>query len=84
MARLFRNGALRWLGEISYGLYLIHIPVLGLWHAIAFGRPPAITNGHELLVTLGALGASLLIALISWRFLERPIIKWGRSFEYLG
>jgi peptidoglycan/LPS O-acetylase OafA/YrhL len=84
MARLFRNGALRRLGEISYGLYLIHIPVLGLWHAVAFERPPAITNGRELLVTLGAMGASLLIALISWRFLERPIIKWGRSFEYLG
>lgn len=84
MARLFRNCALRWLGEISYGLYLIHIPVLGLWHAIAFDKPPMITNSRELLVTIGALGASLLIALISWRFLERPIIKWGRSFEYLG
>ncbi|MGH9768819.1 MAG: acyltransferase family protein [Blastocatellia bacterium] len=82
LAALFRNGALRWLGEISYGLYLIHIPVLGLCHALAFKKAPVITNSRELLVTLGALVISLLLALISWKFLEQRIIKWGRSCEY--
>jgi peptidoglycan/LPS O-acetylase OafA/YrhL len=82
LARLFRNGALRWLGEISYGLYLIHIPVLGLFHAVVYGRAPLVTNSRELLVTLGALITSLALAVISWKFLERPIINWGRSFEY--
>jgi peptidoglycan/LPS O-acetylase OafA/YrhL len=82
LARLFRTGALRWLGEISYGLYLIHIPVLGLFHAVAYGRAPLVTNGRELAVTLGALLTSLLLAALSWKFLERPIINWGRTFEY--
>jgi peptidoglycan/LPS O-acetylase OafA/YrhL len=82
LARIFRNGALRRLGDISYGLYLIHIPVLGLFHAVVYGRAPLVTNSRELLVTLGALITSLLLAAISWKFLERPIINWGRSFEY--
>ncbi len=82
LASLFRTGILRWLGDISYGLYLIHIPVLGLCHALVFHKAPVITNSRELLLTLGALALSLLLAFISWRFFERPIIKWGRSFEY--
>ncbi len=81
-AALFRNGVLRWLGELSYSLYLIHIPVLGLCHALAFKKAPVITNIRELLVTLGALVISLLLALISWKLIEQRIIRWGRSFEY--
>ncbi len=73
---------LRWLGEISYGVYLIHIPVLGLCHALALGQTPTITNRRELAVAMGAFLLTLILAAVSWRGFERPILRWGRSHAY--
>ena len=80
--RRLRSRWLQQLGLISYGLYLIHLPVLGLAHGIAFRQTPRIANGTELVVTLIALIISMLIAAVSWEILEQPILKWGRSFYY--
>jgi peptidoglycan/LPS O-acetylase OafA/YrhL len=82
LARSFCVRPLRWLGEISYGVYLIHIPVLGLCHALAFGQTPTITNRRELAVAMMALVISLVLAETSWRWFERPILHWGRLHKY--
>ncbi len=55
----------RWLGRISYSLYLWHWPILVI-PAIALGRElaPAEAAGLGLL--------SLAVAALSWRFVEEP------------
>ncbi len=78
----FRNPVMRWLGEISYSFYLLHIPLIGLCFGWLLGMNPRIANLKELLVSVLALALSLGLATISWHWLEKPIIRWGHSFQY--
>lgn len=76
----------RWLtytGKISYGIYLIHVPV---FMAISYAarrilKSPAISSGAQFLTVLAAFGAVYLAASISWRFFERPILRWKEKFR---
>jgi peptidoglycan/LPS O-acetylase OafA/YrhL len=69
---------LAWVGAVSYGFYLWHVPLL-LW-----------LRGHDLLpldpvgATLVALPLSLLAGWLSFRFVERPAIAWSRRTHRLG
>jgi peptidoglycan/LPS O-acetylase OafA/YrhL len=72
---VLRTAILRWFGRVSYGLYLLHLPVVGLvgWlvlpeHRTLFQHMP----WHGALL---ALGLSMLMAQLSWRYLERPLIE---------
>lgn len=82
MARIFRNRVLRWLGKVSYGVYLIHLLILGLCHALLFRNAPKISAPKEALATLLALAISLLIAQLSWKFFESRIVQYGKAFQY--
>ncbi len=71
----FRLAGLRRLGQVSYGWYLWHYPLLGLGAAGLFGLPA--TAGRAL-----ALVASLGLALTSWHLLERPLlVRWGPALR---
>jgi peptidoglycan/LPS O-acetylase OafA/YrhL len=70
--RLLRCRAAIWLGTVSYGIYLWHIPVIGEVTRIAGdGWLPA--NGAVQFVVV-ALGTTLAASL-SWIMLERPIAR---------
>ncbi len=70
--RLLRTRALAACGLISYGIYLWHLPVwIELTEWLPSGTP-------MLLQVTVAFVATLLLAAISWRFLERPIIRWSQ------
>jgi peptidoglycan/LPS O-acetylase OafA/YrhL len=67
---------LRYIGRISYGAYLIHPFVhfdllQPMLHHIATGQAPRYVQ------VLAELGVSLVVASLSWRYLERPIIGWA-------
>jgi peptidoglycan/LPS O-acetylase OafA/YrhL len=68
LARALSLRWLVWLGQRSYGLYLWHY----LWATWTHGLP--LSTGFP----LGVAGA-LLCTVLSWRYVERPIIAWGRS-----
>ena len=55
---------LRWVGSISYGLYL--------WHPFLFNAFPAVP--HVVLVV-----PAVLAAVASSRWVEQPIIRWARN-----
>jgi peptidoglycan/LPS O-acetylase OafA/YrhL len=59
--------ALVWLGTISYGVYLWHLPVYAALTALPMW--PRL---------FGTLALSVAIAAISFRYLERPIMAAGR------
>ncbi|MBV8779195.1 MAG: acyltransferase, partial [Alphaproteobacteria bacterium] len=62
--------AVRWLSERSYALYIVHLSLIeiGVFHAVRLGMPR-----NALLP--GALIASLAVAELSFRCIERPILR---------
>jgi len=62
---------IRYLGEISYGIYLWHLFVLEVLR-----ESPGITPLLGLVITLGL---TILIAATSWQFFEKPILDRGRK-----
>lgn len=70
---LLGNRALTGLGEISFSIYLIHIPILGLLALIA-SLPGAQDAGLLPRVALVVAIPPLVIgaAILLWRFVERP------------
>jgi len=64
-AAVLTLGPLRWLGRISYSLYLWHWPILIL---------PAVALGLEIPVAgrLALVIAATFVAWLSWRFIEEP------------
>lgn len=74
------TGVLRYLGDRSYGVYLIHGVVLGVLLAhpewIPLARP-GITTYLFHVVLLASV--TVPAAHVSWALLERPVIAWSRS-----
>lgn len=74
--------ALRWLGEISYGVYLFHLFVIGfaLW---LWGGPPvpnAIATNQMFFALLGwTLPMTCILARLSYDYLEQPIREMLRK-----
>lgn len=62
----------RYAGTISYGLYLWHLPILGM--LVAQGLPP-------LAVCILTLVLTTLVAAASHRWFERPLLNWARRKE---
>lgn len=61
----------RWLGQISYGLYLWHTPILSVVNEwVADGRVPGSTPVRLAIVGL----LSLAVAHLSWVVVERPVL----------
>ena len=59
-------GPLRWVGVRSYGIYLWHQPIIVL-------STPASSHAVAPLRAVAQVAASVLMAALSWRFLEEPI-----------
>jgi peptidoglycan/LPS O-acetylase OafA/YrhL len=71
----FRLGPIRWLGKISYGVYLLQLPVqsaVKLVMGIPLGSFER-TAGQSIVW----LVATLAVAWLSWRLFEKPLLNWG-------
>lgn len=66
------RGALVWLGQVSFSLYLVHVPLI----LLALHVVPA--DIHPALVLAGVVPLSLLVAAGLYRLVERPTIALGR------
>ncbi|MFN2607047.1 MAG: acyltransferase family protein [Acidimicrobiales bacterium] len=71
------NPVSRWLGDVSYGIYLAHIIVIG-FAVTTLGIVP--THGSTVMRSLMAvtLPATLVLAWLSWTFVEQPARAWAR------
>jgi peptidoglycan/LPS O-acetylase OafA/YrhL len=78
----FRAPWLRYFGQISYALYLVHQPVSGLLHGLLLNGAPDVATPAQIAVTILSAGVSVALAAASWRWLESPILGWaGRSVK---
>jgi peptidoglycan/LPS O-acetylase OafA/YrhL len=55
----------RWLGRVSFSLYLVHVPILTLF-ANVYGP------GHTLAIVASTVPTALLVAELFFRFVEGP------------
>jgi len=71
--RLLNNRVMRWLGERSYGIYLIHLGLMT--HVLArVGHSHNVKTTYWLLL-VGVTIAKLIAADLLWRFVERPALQ---------
>ncbi|HXH57583.1 acyltransferase family protein [Iamia sp.] len=75
--RVLGGVALRWLGELSYGLYLWHVAVLSvLDRVLGFqGR-----TGTHVPLLLATLGLSLVMAALSYVLVEQPVRRLSKRW----
>jgi peptidoglycan/LPS O-acetylase OafA/YrhL len=88
LRRVLLSQKLIGLGLISYGIYLIHMPlgdwfrsdVFGpVWHSLPFEwlGPLAAFRWHSWIVSFPCCtGLSILAAAFSWKFIESPILRY--------
>ena len=69
-AFLLENRVLAWFGKISYGLYLYHFPIAALMYTHGYSHTQ---------MTLVCVPVSIALAVVSWRYLEEPVLKWRRT-----
>lgn len=77
-SRRFHSGFLRYIGSISYGLYLMHQPINGLMHGLILGSRPDIETPGQIGITIVAAAVSIGLASLSWIYFERPLVEFGR------
>ena len=71
--------AIRWIGDISYAIYLIHFAVI--WFVLQeFSLPGDGSIGAVLAWSAVVYPVSILYAYLSARFLERPVRRWAHRF----
>ena len=75
----FANSPVRKLGDISYGVYLAHYPLI-LLAIEAFGFPVRRNLGDTLLLVAFVIPLSLIYGYLSARFVEQPIRRWAHRF----
>lgn len=75
--RLLATPAPRWIGRISYSLYLVHWPIVAFLQYRAL-RPPTAAEGAAM------LAASLVLAFLSWRFIEEPMRRFSHAGRAMG
>ena len=82
LKRGLRLPALRKLGDIAFGVYLLHVPMVGLLHLWIYGSEPKIETPAQFAVTMVACALTIALARVSFTFFEKPIIGFGHRFKF--
>jgi peptidoglycan/LPS O-acetylase OafA/YrhL len=75
-----KNRPLLFLGDISYSLYLVHVPIAG--RVINGGHRLGLGPAGWVLLTLGAFAIAVLAAYVFHRLVERPAREWAARIPY--
>jgi peptidoglycan/LPS O-acetylase OafA/YrhL len=85
---VFAWAPLRFLGRVSYGMYLWHVLVLSTLLAHTRWLAPRLVGGSYLVSDLASvavlLTATVAVALVSWHLIEQPFLRLKRYVPYGG
>jgi len=71
------------VAEASYGMYVFHIPIVGLPYIIFFKRIPLQFGlTRQLGLTIVTLILSYYVGHWTWRFYEKRFVKMGPRYRY--
>lgn len=73
VGKVFSTLPMRFIGKISYSLYLFHWPTIVLLSIISFKYDFEVTNSARFIVVVGTVA----LATLSWKFVEVPFRKKG-------
>ena len=82
IARFMEARVLRWIGQISFGLYVVHFPVIV--YLVRYFPGFEGTAGKLAAIGVFTAGAGLIsagLAYLSWRLYEKPILGLKRHFQ---
>lgn len=68
----------RYLGTVSYGIYLWHIPVL-----LTLMKVPDLSKNHGVMM-FGTIGIAIALASLSWHFFEKPLLQRAKRWAAEG
>lgn len=81
-ARMMSAGWLRWIGKISYGIYVFHVLFIHQYNQIAKALVSPDHRTAYLLTRLAVVTAgSIGLAWLSYRFYESPFLRLKKRFE---
>ena len=73
----FSNKTIGWIVRRSYGIYVYHYPIFFLFNFK--------NGGHDIksyvLITLLRLGLTFIIAALSFKYIEQPVLNYKKRFE---
>lgn len=72
-----RSRLLSYLGKISYGLYLLHMVAIYIVLEIPFFNQPELFVLNFVLV----VGLTIGLSMLSFRYFEKPFLKWKLRFS---
>jgi peptidoglycan/LPS O-acetylase OafA/YrhL len=76
------NSVLMRLGTIAYCTYLIHRPLIWAGRHFLFLRYPHSPNVAMILGGIIGLTATLILAALSWKYFEKPLLQRGHKYQY--
>ena len=71
----FDNRIMKFLGRISYGLYIFHWPIYLMLKNLSFNLP-------NLVISIAATGIAVIISWLSFEIFESKILKLKKNFQY--
>ena len=76
---VLENRFIRWIGEISYSIYLVHRLVMYAVLALIMRLYPAIPKAQFLMISLPAtLILTVAVSAVTFNLIEAPCMKWSR------
>jgi len=82
VVRVLRLRWLRYLGGISYCVYIVHLTINQWAYALLLHSQPELNDWRGAGVTLLSALVTWAVAATSWRYLEAPAIRRGHQYVY--
>ncbi len=79
--KILNYAIFNFFGKISYSFYLLHMPILLL---SVYVLKNDLTRHKMLLLYVFTFTLTVVTSYFSYRFIEKPFIKWGKKMGMLG
>ena len=80
--RYFDYPIINTIAKYSYCIYLIHQIVNGYMHDLILGNKPLFESLTSILITLFSILITYMLAGLSYKYFERPLLSFGKKISY--